>query len=110
MNVVLQPIHMADFTEVRSIQTIGSEMDSKARVRLSIAGANESLVITTSCLSAADDIADVIDNYCRLVNSGNSCWHHKGIDICCHCPSIKQNVEVIPLLRLAGRNCSLKNS
>ena len=70
---------MADFSEVRSIQTLGSESDYKARVRLAIAGANESLVITTNGLSAAEDIADVIDNYCRLVNSGNSCWHLKGI-------------------------------
>lgn len=70
---------MTDFREVRSIQTLGSETDCKARVRLSIAGANESLVITTSDLPSAEDIADVIDNYCRLVNSGNSCWHHKGL-------------------------------
>ena len=75
---------MADFSEVRSIQTIGSEVDCKARVRLSIAGAPESLVITTSCLSEADNIADVIDNYCQLVNSGTSCWHHKGIIVECN--------------------------
>ena len=73
-----KPTHMAEFSEVRSIQTLGSESDLKARVRLTIAGASESLVITTSCLSAAEDIADVVDNYCHLVNSGNSCWHHKG--------------------------------
>lgn len=69
---------MADFSEVQSIQTLGCETDCKARVRLSIAGASESLVITTSGLLAAEEIADVIDNYCRLVNSGNSCWHHRG--------------------------------
>ena len=70
---------MADFHQVQSIHTVASDSDLKGLLQLKIAGASEPLAITCPSLSAAEDMADLIDGYCRLVNSGNnSCWNRKG--------------------------------
>lgn len=70
---------MADFDKVQSIQTSTSESDLKGVLQLKIAGAPEPLTVNCSSLSAAEDLAGLIDGYCSLVNSGsNSCWNRKG--------------------------------
>ncbi|XP_055956032.1 focal adhesion kinase 1 isoform X4 [Patella vulgata] len=61
------PTHMADFAQVQSIQTVGSE-DGKGILQLKIAGAAEPLMITCVTLDIAEDVADLIDGYCRLVH------------------------------------------
>lgn len=69
---------MADFAQVQSIQTVGSE-DGKGILQLKIAGANEPLMITCAMLQDAEDVADLIDGYCRLVHDMNdSLWTRKG--------------------------------
>ena len=70
---------MADFEQIQSIQTVTSENDLKGVLQLKVTGAAEPLTITCPSLSAAEDMADLIDGYCRLVNSGKeSCWNRKG--------------------------------
>lgn len=70
---------MADFDQVQSIQTAASETDLKGVLQLKIAGTTEPLTITAPSLSAVEDMADLIDGYCKLVNSGKeSCWNRKG--------------------------------
>ena len=70
---------MADFHQVQSMQTSAGESDLKGLLQLKIAGASDPLYITCDSLSDAEDVADLIDGYCRLVNSGNnSCWNRKG--------------------------------
>ena len=70
---------MADFHQVQSMQTSAGDSDLKGLLQLKIAGAAEPLSITADSLSDAEDVADLIDGYCRLVNSGNnSCWNRKG--------------------------------
>lgn len=70
---------MADFDKVQSIQTLTSESDLKGVLQLKIAGAPEPLTVNCSSLSAAEDLAGLIDGYCNLVNGGsNSCWNRKG--------------------------------
>lgn len=72
------PTRMADFDQVQSIQTSTSETDLKGVLQLRIAGAPEPLTINCSSLSAAEDLADLIDGYCRLGNGGgSSCWNRK---------------------------------
>ena len=74
---------MADFEQVQSINTVPSEHDLKGLVKLKISGAPEPLTITCPSLSSAEEIADLIDGYCRLVNSGQvSCWNRKGMCVC----------------------------
>ena len=69
---------MADFEQVESIQTsVDGEM--KGLLQLRISGASEPLAITCPSFASADDMADLIDGYCRLVNGGlSSLWNRKG--------------------------------
>ncbi|WAR24153.1 FAK1-like protein [Mya arenaria] len=71
------PTHMADFSQVQSIQTLSLD-DGKGVLKIRIAGANEPLTITCSSLSEAEDMADLIDGYCRLVHDfQGSFWTKK---------------------------------
>ena len=74
---------MADFDQVQSIHTVANENDLKGVLQLKIAKATEPLTITCPTLSAAEEMADLIDGYCRLVSSGKeSCWNRKGEPAC----------------------------
>ncbi|XP_041358012.1 focal adhesion kinase 1-like isoform X2 [Gigantopelta aegis] len=73
------PTHMADFVQVQSIQTVSSQ-DGKGILQLKIAGSSEPLMITCSSLDMAEDMADLIDGYCRLVHDvSDSLWSRKAI-------------------------------
>jgi focal adhesion kinase 1 len=70
---------MADFCQVQAIQTSASESDLKGILQLKIAGAAEPLTITCSTLAVAEDIANLIDGYCRLGDPLKmSFWKRKG--------------------------------
>ncbi|XP_066539483.1 focal adhesion kinase 1 isoform X1 [Hoplias malabaricus] len=60
------PTHLANFTQVQNIQF--EEKEKKGILQLDVAGAAEPLTVTTPCLSTAENMADLIDGYCRLVN------------------------------------------
>ncbi|GFO19038.1 focal adhesion kinase 1 [Plakobranchus ocellatus] len=61
------PTHMADFAQVQSIQTAAGD-EGKGIVQLKIVGATEPLTITCKTLEEVEDMADLIDGYCRLVH------------------------------------------
>ena len=76
---MFQPTLLAEFSQVQSIQTVASDSDLKGLLQLKVAGASEPLTITFPMLSNAEDVADLIDGYLRLVNSAkDSCWSRKG--------------------------------
>ncbi|RXN31702.1 focal adhesion kinase 1-like isoform X5 [Labeo rohita] len=60
------PTHLANFTQVQSIQF--EERDRKGMLQLDVAGAPEPLTVTTTTLNTAENMADLIDGYCRLVH------------------------------------------
>uniref|UniRef100_A0A8C0L102 Focal adhesion kinase 1 n=1 Tax=Canis lupus dingo TaxID=286419 RepID=A0A8C0L102_CANLU len=63
------PTHLADFNQVQTIQYSNSEdKDRKGMLQLKIAGAPEPLTVTAPSLTIAENMADLIDGYCRLVN------------------------------------------
>ncbi|XP_023820288.1 focal adhesion kinase 1 isoform X15 [Oryzias latipes] len=65
-----QPTHLANFNQVQSIQYSAlEEKDRKGMLQLNVAGAPEPLTVTTSSLTTAENMADLIDGYCRLVSS-----------------------------------------
>ncbi|KAL5016947.1 hypothetical protein ScPMuIL_006536 [Solemya velum] len=64
------PTHMAEFTQVQSISTMGVE-EEKGVLQLKIDRASEPLTITCASLAEAEDMADLIDGYCRLVNDSS---------------------------------------
>ncbi|XP_049629819.1 focal adhesion kinase 1 isoform X4 [Suncus etruscus] len=63
------PTHLADFHQVQTIQYSNSEdKDRKGMLQLKIAGAPEPLTVTAPSLTIAENMADLIDGYCRLVS------------------------------------------
>ncbi|XP_069778425.1 focal adhesion kinase 1 isoform X3 [Narcine bancroftii] len=63
------PTHLANFNQVQTIQYSNSDdKDRKGTLQLKIAGASEPLTVTTPSLNIAENMADLIDGYCRLVN------------------------------------------
>ncbi|XP_036596973.1 focal adhesion kinase 1 isoform X6 [Trichosurus vulpecula] len=63
------PTHLADFNQVQTIQYSNSDdKDRKGMLQLKIAGAPEPLTVTAPSLTIAENMADLIDGYCRLVN------------------------------------------
>ncbi|XP_062622322.1 focal adhesion kinase 1-like isoform X3 [Saccostrea cucullata] len=69
------PVHMADFSQVKSIQT--TTQDGRGILQIKIAGAVDPLTITSSP-SEVEDMADLIDGYCRLVHDiSTSLWTRK---------------------------------
>ncbi|XP_070195798.1 focal adhesion kinase 1-like isoform X3 [Littorina saxatilis] len=71
------PTHLAEFAQVQSIQTVSAD-DGKGILQLKIAGATEPLMITCLSLDTAEDMADLIDGYCRLVHDmAKTLWSRK---------------------------------
>uniref|UniRef100_A0AAX7UF82 non-specific protein-tyrosine kinase n=1 Tax=Astatotilapia calliptera TaxID=8154 RepID=A0AAX7UF82_ASTCA len=63
------PTHLANFNQVQSIQySAMEEKDRKGMLQLNVAGAAEPLTVTTASLTTAENLADLIDGYCRLVS------------------------------------------
>nr|XP_043908222.1 protein tyrosine kinase 2aa isoform X9 [Solea senegalensis] len=63
------PTHLANFNQVQSIQYSSmEEKDRKGMLQLNVAGAAEPLTVTTMSLTTAENMADLIDGYCRLVS------------------------------------------
>ncbi|XP_041867840.1 protein tyrosine kinase 2aa isoform X2 [Melanotaenia boesemani] len=64
------PTHLANFNQVQSIQySAMEEKDRKGMLQLNVAGAPEPLTVTTASLTMAENLADLIDGYCRLVST-----------------------------------------
>ncbi|XP_056597841.1 protein tyrosine kinase 2aa isoform X4 [Triplophysa dalaica] len=64
------PTHLANFTQVQSIQySCVEERERKGVLQLDVAGAPEPLTISTSNFTTAENMADLIDGYCRLLSA-----------------------------------------
>ncbi|XP_047677378.1 protein-tyrosine kinase 2-beta isoform X2 [Tachysurus fulvidraco] len=59
------PICLADFRQIQKIKC-SSQNDGKALLYIEIQGANQPLSINTVSLAIAENMADLIDGYCRL--------------------------------------------
>uniref|UniRef100_A0A673XB73 non-specific protein-tyrosine kinase n=2 Tax=Salmo trutta TaxID=8032 RepID=A0A673XB73_SALTR len=62
------PTHLANFTQIQTIQYSSTEKVRQGMLLLNVAGAPEPLTVTTASLNTAENMADLIDGYCRLVN------------------------------------------
>uniref|UniRef100_A0A8I5ZLS9 Protein-tyrosine kinase 2-beta n=1 Tax=Rattus norvegicus TaxID=10116 RepID=A0A8I5ZLS9_RAT len=60
-----KPTCLAEFKQIRSIRCLPLE-ETQAVLQLGIEGAPQSLSIKTSSLAEAENMADLIDGYCRL--------------------------------------------
>ena len=78
---------MTEFSHIQSIQTLEcldkspkGQHAGRGMLQLRVAGSSELLTVTCPNLREAENIADLIDGYCRLVNhSPTSIWNRKGI-------------------------------
>ncbi|KAJ8270529.1 hypothetical protein GJAV_G00115980 [Gymnothorax javanicus] len=62
------PICLADYKQVKSIKS-SVQSDHRALLNINIEGASQSLSIHTATISMAENMADLIDGYCRLENN-----------------------------------------
>ncbi|XP_063041764.1 protein tyrosine kinase 2aa isoform X3 [Engraulis encrasicolus] len=63
------PTHLANFTQVQTIHySCQEDKERKGMLQLNVAGAAEPLTVTTPSFPIAENMADLIDGYCRLVN------------------------------------------
>ncbi|XP_066571921.1 focal adhesion kinase 1 isoform X4 [Amia ocellicauda] len=66
------PTHLANFNQVQTIQYSSTEdKERKGMLQLNVAGAPEPLTVTTPSLTIAENMADLVDGYCRLVNGAS---------------------------------------
>ncbi|XP_029301237.1 protein-tyrosine kinase 2-beta-like [Cottoperca gobio] len=65
------PVCLATFSQVRSI-SCSAESDGRALLTVHIEGAKQPLSVNTSSLAEAENMADLIDGYCRLECSSAS--------------------------------------
>ncbi|XP_059411617.1 focal adhesion kinase 1-like isoform X3 [Carassius carassius] len=67
------PTHLANFTQVQSIHySCVEEKERKGVLQLDVAGAAEPLTISTPSFAVAENMADLIDGYCRLLSGINT--------------------------------------
>ncbi|KAI3365920.1 hypothetical protein L3Q82_000743 [Scortum barcoo] len=66
-----KPICLATFSQVRSI-SCSAESNSRALLTVHIEGEKQPLSVNTSSLAVAENMADLIDGYCRLEGSSES--------------------------------------
>ncbi|XP_078099605.1 protein-tyrosine kinase 2-beta-like [Sander vitreus] len=65
------PVCLATFSQVHSI-SCSAERDGRALLTVHIEGAKQPLSVKTSSLAVAENMADLIDGYCRLEGSSES--------------------------------------
>uniref|UniRef100_A0A8D8RG83 non-specific protein-tyrosine kinase n=2 Tax=Cacopsylla melanoneura TaxID=428564 RepID=A0A8D8RG83_9HEMI len=76
-----EPIKIAEFSAIESIQTIFTQPEGKekAMLQLRVAGTQEVLIITCPSVSEAQSLAHLVNGYCRLQNNdAKSLWSKKG--------------------------------
>ncbi|KAL4623922.1 protein-tyrosine kinase 2-beta-like [Arapaima gigas] len=81
----LVPICLAEFHQIRSVKC-SSQEDGKGLLNVEIDGAKQPLTINTSSLAMAENMADLIDGYCRVECSWKTSViirQNKGNSKCC---------------------------
>ncbi|XP_023592491.1 protein-tyrosine kinase 2-beta isoform X2 [Trichechus manatus latirostris] len=100
-----KPTCLAEFKQVRSIRCLPLE-EGQAVLQLGIEGAPQSLSIKTSSLAEAENMADLVDGYCRLQGE------HKG-SLIIHPKKDgekRNSLPQIPLLNLEDRRSQFSES
>ncbi|NP_766086.2 protein-tyrosine kinase 2-beta isoform 3 [Mus musculus] len=100
-----KPTCLAEFKQIKSIRCLPLE-ETQAVLQLGIEGAPQSLSIKTSSLAEAENMADLIDGYCRLQGE------HKG-SLIMHAKKDgekRNSLPQIPTLNLEARRSHLSES
>ncbi|XP_047210981.1 protein-tyrosine kinase 2-beta-like isoform X1 [Girardinichthys multiradiatus] len=92
-----KPICLAKFSDIRSISCT-AESDGRALLTVHIEGSKQALAVNTSSLAVAENMADLIDGYCRLEGKAESSLMvrpNKGRDARLKLPDIPQRAGPI---------------
>ncbi|KAM9071048.1 protein-tyrosine kinase 2-beta isoform X4 [Sarcophilus harrisii] len=100
-----KPTCLAEFKQIKSIKCTPVE-EGQALLQLGIEGAPQSLSIKTSSLAEAENMADLIDGYCRIQGE------HKGsLIVCSKKDGEKRNsLPQIPTLHFGERRSQFSES
>ncbi|XP_008826369.1 protein-tyrosine kinase 2-beta isoform X2 [Nannospalax galili] len=100
-----KPTCLAEFKQIKSIRCLPLE-EGQAVLQLGIEGAPQSLSIKTSSLAEAENMADLIDGYCRLQgeHKGSLIMHPKKDG------EKRNSLPQIPTLDLEARRSHLSES
>ncbi|XP_075995270.1 protein tyrosine kinase 2aa isoform X2 [Genypterus blacodes] len=109
------PTHLANFTQVQSIQySAMEEKDRKGMLQLNVAGAAEPLTVTTASLTMAENMADLIDGYCRLVSMETHSFiiraHKEGERALPSIPKVSNNEKKLEAVRSGVRAISVSET
>uniref|UniRef100_A0A2K5QRC1 Protein-tyrosine kinase 2-beta n=2 Tax=Cebidae TaxID=9498 RepID=A0A2K5QRC1_CEBIM len=100
-----KPTCLAEFKQIKSIRCLPLE-DGQAVLQLGIEGAPQALSIKTSSLAEAENMADLIDGYCRLQGE-----HQGSLIVHPRKDGEKRNsLPQIPMLNLEARRSHLSES
>ncbi|XP_053531473.1 protein tyrosine kinase 2aa isoform X4 [Ictalurus punctatus] len=111
----LTPTHLANFTQVQSIQySCMEERERKGMLQLDVAGAAEPLTVTTPSFNTAENMADLIDGYCRLVNGVTQSFivrpQKEGERALPSIPKLGNNEKKLEAVRAGVRTISVSDS
>ncbi|XP_026156971.1 protein tyrosine kinase 2aa isoform X2 [Mastacembelus armatus] len=109
------PTHLANFNQVQSIQySAMEEKDRKGMLQLNVAGAAEPLTVTTASLTMAENLADLIDGYCRLVSLETHSFivrvHKEGERALPSIPKLSNNEKKLEAVRSGVRAISVSET
>ena len=79
--IFFQPSRITEFENVEWLQSSslsGQQGAESGQLQMEVNGEAEPLIIKCSSLSQAEDIADLIMGYCRLVGNQRMTWTRKG--------------------------------
>ncbi|XP_066533274.1 protein tyrosine kinase 2 beta, b [Hoplias malabaricus] len=91
-------LSLAEFKQIRSIK-ITPQSDSKALLHVEITGAKQPLSVNVTNLAIAENMADLIDGYCRLENNTDSSLisrSNKGVELRNSLPAIPSGLLPLP--------------
>ncbi|KAF0298866.1 Focal adhesion kinase 1 [Amphibalanus amphitrite] len=75
------PTHLSSFDQIQSIETLPAETGADPRpprLQLRVTGRAEPLTLACASTRQADNMADLVDGYCRLVNNASSSlWNRR---------------------------------
>ncbi|XP_029700754.1 protein tyrosine kinase 2aa isoform X5 [Takifugu rubripes] len=109
------PTHLANFNQVQSIQySAMEEKDRKGMIQLNVAGAAEPLTVTTALLTTAENLADLIDGYCRLISMESHSFivrvHKEGERALPSIPKVSNHEKKIEAVRSGVRAISVSET
>ncbi|XP_060773653.1 protein tyrosine kinase 2 beta, b isoform X2 [Neoarius graeffei] len=99
-------VYLAEFKQIQSIKCT-AQSDGKALLDIDIKGAKQCLSVNVPTLAMAENMADLIDGYCRLENSTDSSLisrPNKSTEVRNALPAIPSGIELLESMKETERH------